>query len=237
METIKSIDTLSRTECEKATSIVHFLRKSWFRRHALAPYYTLGTAIHLDSGSQVRSYLCMAKTTNQLLKKHFDWLYQRLTEALEVSLGAPVNISTALAVPGFHIFLGCKFFEVFNNDIHFDLQHNKINSEMLEKMDFSNTMSFTLPIALPRKGAGLNLWDITYQEMLHIDEQIYEQKLKGLQKSRKKILHPYKLGQMIVHSGSTLHQAAMGKDLKPDDDRITLQGQAFFSEGSWQLYW
>jgi hypothetical protein len=42
---------------------------------------------------------------------------------------------------------------------------------------------------------------------------------------------------MIVHSGLTVHQAVIGKDLKPSEHRITLQGHGLFTQGSWQIYW
>lgn len=56
-------------------------------------------------------------------------------------------------------------------------------------------------------------------------------------KSRAKRFYPYQVGQLIIHSGHTIHQAAPGKNLQPDDERITLQGHGIFSQGSWQLYW
>ena len=233
METINSINVLSGEECSEACSTVHSLKESWIHRHAFAPYYTLGAASYLDARGENHNYYNLAKSNNSVLNKSLDWFYQKVVNALELHLQAPVNLTKTFALPGFHIYLGFKFFELPFSSIHCDLQQNLVDWAKPKQTDFSNPVSFTMPIALPGKGGGLNLWDITYQDTLQADKQ----GLKELAKSKKKTFYPYQLGQMIVHSGLTVHQAVVGKDLKAGEDRITLQGHALFSQGSWQLYW
>lgn len=233
MEKINSIDVLSNSECDRACSTVHSLRESWIHRHAFAPYYTLGTASYLDARAENHNYYDLAKVHNLTLKKNLNWFYQKVIKALELHLQAPIKLAEKFALPGFHIYLGFKLFELPFSSIHCDLQQNLVDWEKPEQTDFSNPISFTMPIALPGQGGGLNLWDITYQDTLRANKQ----ELKELAKSKKKIFYPYQLGKMIVHSGLTVHQAAIGKNLKPGEDRITLQGHALFTQENWEIYW
>ena len=89
---------------------------------------------------------------------------------------------------------------------------------------------------MPKKGSGLNIWEptLTYDTL---QKNNNNQKIEQLTKFEEKTFYPYQLGQMIIHSGLSAHQAVIGKELKQGEDRITLQGHALFSQGSWQLYW
>ena len=49
--------------------------------------------------------------------------------------------------------------------------------------------------------------------------------------------HAYRLGELVLHSGDLLHQAAPGVALAPSDERFTLQGHALRRDGTWELYW
>ncbi|WP_019503692.1 aspartyl/asparaginyl beta-hydroxylase domain-containing protein [Pleurocapsa sp. PCC 7319] len=70
----------------------------------------------------------------------------------------------------------------------------------------------------------------------NFEKQKYLSSIMNLFKSRTKKLHPYKTGNMILHSGLHYHQVAPIK-AQPKEARITLQGHGIFGEGSWQLYW
>ena len=236
MEKINSINLLSDLECEQASSIVYSLKESWIHRHPFAPYYTLGAATYLDVIRNKHDYYGLAKVNNLILIKSLDWLYEKLIEILETYLQAPVKLTQDKALPGFHIYLGFKLFELSVAPIHCDLQQHSLNWNKTEQTDFNNPISFTLPIALPKTGSGLNIWDstLTY-ETLQTDEN--KQEIEQSIKFEEKTFHPYQLGQMIIHSGLAAHQAVIGKELKQGEDRITLQGHALFSQGSWQLYW
>lgn len=236
MEKINSINLLSNLECEKTSSIVYSLKESWIHRHAFAPYYTLGAASYLDAKKNSHNYYDLAELNNLILIKSLDWFYQKLVKTLEIYLQAPVKLTNAKALPGFHIYLGFKLFELSVAPVHYDLQYNLLDWNEIEQIDFNNPVSFTLPIALPKKGSGLNLWDITLTGRDALQTNENKQEL-GKQIIKKKTFHPYRLGEMIIHSGLTAHQAIIGDDLKEGEDRITLQGHALFSQGSWQLYW
>ena len=108
-----------------------------------------------------------------------------------------------------------------------------VNWEVPQDTDFTNPISFTLAISLPKYGGGLNLWDIKHQEIVGLSKP----ELKQIFKTRRKIYYPYEIGTLYLHSGHIIHQAAPGRDIQPEDDRITLQGHGIFSQGKWQIYW
>jgi hypothetical protein len=232
VEEINTINLLSESECNRISSIVHQLKNSWIHRHFSAPFYTLGAASYLDANRDNNNYYGLAELYNSILKEHFSWLYKKLAKSLAQYLQAPVLLTSMAAIPGFHIYLPFKLFEFSVTSIHFDLQYKLVNWKSLEQTSFENPLSFTLPISLPR-GGGLNLWDITYQDWLKIPKQ----ELKELLKSKPKSFYTYQLGKMVVHSGLTIHQAVIGQNMQPNEQRFTLQGHALYSQGNWQLYW
>ena len=100
-------------------------------------------------------------------------------------------------------------------------------------MDFTLLLSFTLSVALPARGSGLNTWDIRYDEYRNLNTA----ERARLRASQIKEYHPYKLGQAVLHSGLQLHQIAPSQEFEPGDERITLQGHGIRRDGVWQLYW
>jgi hypothetical protein len=114
-----------------------------------------------------------------------------------------------------------------------DLQHHNVPWESPGEMDFSQRLSFTLAIALPRAGAGLRVWDVPEAELrarpwAEISAELYRWGVR---------FHPYALGQLAVHSGQMVHQAILMPEVHPDDERITLQGHLALRRGTWQIYW
>jgi len=197
------------------------------------PFYTLGTASYLDSSEGDDSeYRKLAQQSNPILLEHFSSLYDRLKHALEEATGAPVIYEKELALPGFHIFLSDKMFEKPIASVHFDLQFESIQWDY-EDVDYDNLISFTLPITLPHTGGGLYYWDIFRPDV----KDLLRRELDALKETKERKYHPYEVGNLVVHNGLMLHQIAPGKDLAPDDSRITLQGHGLFCDGAYRLYW
>jgi hypothetical protein len=99
--------------------------------------------------------------------------------------------------------------------------------------DFGDPLSFTLAIALPKGGGGLQVWNIEHREIVgkSLDE------MRAVFKSRESRYEPYKAGEMVIHSGHTVHQIAPMTGMALDDERITLQGHGILASGIWHLYW
>jgi hypothetical protein len=231
-----NVELLSPQECLEVRSLVHQLKKSWLKRAPSLPFYTLGTAsyFHTVSENPTGKYDAVIDRYNPLLWEHFSWLYERLADALTQKLAAPVHYpKERLALPGFHIFLAHKVFEQPMAAIHRDLQYKQHKWEPEAAADFSNPISFTLAIALPKSGAGMNIWNLHHDEV----DKLPQAEIDRLLPTRKQYFHAYELGKFALHSGLFLHQIAPIKNLQPGDERITLQGHGLFFNGAWHLHW
>lgn len=231
---INDLDLLTVAECLDIRSSIYKLQDAWIQRHPSLPFYTLGIASYLDaSQNNQEDYYDRSRQSNPLLQKHFGWLYDRLANALSKQLQAAVSYAENLALPGFHIFQADRQFEQPIAAIHTDVNHQLFTWHSDEPIDFDRSLSFTLAIALPKLGGGLNIWDLSHNEIVERPPT----EVKGLIESRSKSFHPYKIGSLVLHSGNIVHQIAAGKNLQVDDERITLQGHSLYCQGSWQLYW
>jgi hypothetical protein len=236
----ESIPVLSSAECERARQTVHALRSSWIARgSAEHPFYTVGAASYIDAVSRtpLPRYSEILVETNPVLQEHFYWLYARLMNKLSLHLQAVVRTADELALPGFHVWQGLNV-PTSSLSIHFDLQYINIPWPDVSRSDRSRPLSFTLPIALPRGGGGLNSWDLSYEEQAaHFQATGKFTAVEEMAKSRTRTLHPYTQGVLTLHSGHTLHQIAAVDQAYPDDERITLQGHGLYCDGAWTIYW
>lgn len=227
------LDVLSETECSTARETIYELQPYWVVRKPTIPFYTLGAASYLDAKFGFDNYRKSAERYNPVLREHFTWLLDRVADRLASHLGEPVECSSIMAVPGFHIYLSCKLFQKPIASVHFDLQYKNLEWEQPGQCHFDRPLSFTLPLALPEKGGGLNTWNVDYEDVRGLDSEAF----KEVVNSATQQYHTYSLGKMYIHSGHTLHQAAPGRDIQWTDERITLQGHALKCNGCWQLYW
>ncbi len=232
VDKISSLSVLTLSECREIRTVVYALQECWLKRNPFVPFYTLGAASYLDAAKNQQDYYRKAQQYNPILRDRLEWLYKRLAETLAQYLKAPTSYQHSLALPGFHIYLACKLFEQPIASVHCDLQYKLVNWES-PQTNFNQPISFTLAISLPKFGGGLNIWEVRHQEIVETPHSEIQQLIK----SKHKRFYPYQVGQLIIHSGHTIHQAAPAKNIQPDDERITLQGHGIFSQGSWQLYW
>lgn len=226
------VDLLTEEECLKVRSTVHELKEFWIPRHPTLPFYTLGLASPYDVPKDKQGYYKQAKHYNSILREHLGWLYERLTETLKNLLQAPTSYPDNLALPGFHIFLAHKEFEQPMGTVHCDKSY-MFHWDSSQKVDFSNPISFTQTISLPKFGGGMYMWDLQYDEVKGLEHREIEQ----LASRKKKSFHPYKRGGLILHSGHIVHQIAPINNLQPEDERITLQGHGVLYQNAWQLHW
>jgi hypothetical protein len=227
------LQVLDGDECARAVAQVEALRESWLRRHPLLPFFTLGAAGYLDATASRANYESAAARGNPLLQAHFGWLLERVRGVLEDTLDAPVAWPARAALPGFHIYLAHKVFEQPIASIHCDSQYQLIDWSDCGAPDFASTASFTLALELPRHGGGLNVWELHRREIAGLDEAA----IAGRVKAAARTYHPYSRGSMVLHSGDVMHQAAPGRDIGPDERRITLQGHCLRAGDRWYAYW
>lgn len=176
-------------------------------------------------------YLQEADRLNPILKSNFPLLYEKLTETLSSILKMKVSFANGFGMPGFHIFLAAKMFENPIAPVHFDMNYLPLKWDY-EEVDFEHPISFTCPIKLPSSPAGLNYWDIGAEY-----KDLPRNELEKLKETKEQHFFPYHLGKLVLHRGLILHQIAPTKDMKPDDERLTLQGHGLVCDGIMRLYW
>lgn len=233
---ITSLQLLEPEECARLDESIKELRAHWIRRgHPQSRFFTLGAASYLDEPAE---YPSVAERLNPILREHFDWLYDRVVDFLAGRLRAPVTLAEGLGHPGFHIWETPAIFVTPDASVHFDLQHQRTWPEDAPGVDYSRPLSFTLPVRLPRRGGGLNLWDVTYDRYLRFRERVGARiQPTDVTVLLPRLRHPYTTGAMAMHSGLLLHQIGEIDEVFPGDERITLQGHALLSRGEWKLYW
>lgn len=229
---IREIELLNAEDCVGIVSEVHKLQSCWIQREKLLPFYTFAVASYLDAVTDAEEqYYSRAGQTNPFLWDQLHWMYERVLKAFSETYQGPVKYAEKFALPGFHIFQGHQFFRKEVASVHFDLQYQLL--EWGQTLKQLIPISFTLPVLLPKEGAGLWHWELTYDE---VDGKTQEEK-DQLISSRKKSYYCYKEGTMMIHSGHELHQIAGIPNFQPDEERITLQGHGLFVDGTLYLYW
>jgi hypothetical protein len=234
---ITSLELLDTSDCARIDTQIKELRQHWVPRGSLpsTSFFTLGAASYLDD---VEEYRARAAALNPVLRDGFGWLYSRVTDFLERRLHAPVGFAKDLALPGFHIWLTPAIFVTPDASVHFDLQYLRTWPKDAEGVDYTRPLSFTLPIRLPRRGGGLNLWDVTYDRYRRFAERVNTRmQPMDLTVLLDRMRVPYTPGAIVLHSGHLMHQIGEIDEVAPGDERITLQGHALFQQGEWKLYW
>ena len=216
---LEQFDVLAPEACAHWAQQVMALRRQWTARHARLPFYTLGLAAYLDAVSDGSSRglppsyhsTVLRQHNNQVLSQHFEALLDINRRALSQHLQRPARyVPTQAALPGFHIHLPHPAFAAEVASVHRDLQFMKV----FPQQDFQpdQVITFTLPLSLP-PGSGLQIWDDAGASV-----------------------HPYQLGQMVVHDGLHQHQAVL-HPTPSDVPRIMLQGHGVLLHDELLLYW
>ncbi|HEY9724033.1 MAG TPA: hypothetical protein V6D47_18670 [Oscillatoriaceae cyanobacterium] len=227
-DALEALPLLSEADCAAACAQVHALQPYWVARHPEAPFYTLGAASYLD-GSAGNRYAALATRLNPHLDSAFAPLYARVCATLAARLGEPVQLAGTHARPGFHVFLAHEAFARPVARLHCDLQHELLPWDGA----IESTLSFTLPVALPASGGGMEVWAIDTDAWLALE--LPERKAALTTLPRRDVT--YTLGTLALHSGRLLHRIAPSAEVAPQDERITLQGHGVRIAGTWHLYW
>ena len=224
---------LDVADCQRALAAIDALRASWTQRHPMLPFFTLGAASYIDAARSRDGYKAAATAGNPLIESRFGWLLECVRSSLESTLGAPVAWNPDAALPGFHIYLAHKMFEQPIASIHCDSQYELVDWTRCGTPDFTRAASFTLALALPRHGGGLNVWDVNRSDITGLDNVGIGARIRAAKMS----YHSYSTGTMVLHSGNVMHQAAPGRDISPEERRITLQGHCQRVGDRWFAYW
>ena len=146
-------------------------------------------------------------------------MYDKLLNAFAESFKCKVAYREDLALPGFNIYCGPMDFETINYNVHVDLQFIDLNWAPQGSADFDRTMSFTLPIATPSSGSGLNIWNLTQKDIDESELDDSERLAPDLA-----VRQVYRPGIATIHDGKHYHQMTVSSPWHSYDERITLQG-------------
>lgn len=221
---VREIEILDGEECKRARQTVHELRPLWDEER-----YRLGAGISYYKPPAL--YYATSNRMNPILTKHFGWLYDKLLDALATCLDCNVAFREDLALPGFNIYCGPADFATINYNIHVDLQFVDLNWMPPDSVDFDTTLSFTLPIASPTNGSGLNIWRVTQFDLQGEEIDLNEKLLPA-----NATYQSHRLGVATVHDGKHYHQMAVSDHLNAADERITLQGHGLMQNGILVIY-
>lgn len=224
---------LDPTACAGVVDELLALRPHWRPGAGPFPFFLLGAAGYFDGVKAPVRYFELAATYNPLLRERFGWLLERVRQAVERRVGREAQWFPGAALPGFHIYLAHTVFALPVASIHYDLQYQVLDLTGLADVDLSQPLSFTLPISLPKAGSGLNTWEEEYDPSCDGGQDDVGNSAARVAPVR----HPYHLGELVMHSGHTLHQAAPAPFASSDERRITLQGHGIRAGGRMHLYW
>jgi hypothetical protein len=191
-------------------------------------YATLGTASYLDATQDRATYLQRSTHDNAILAEKFSELYETVVGAMQRALGSRVRLAQDLAFPGFHVYQSFSPGNQPGRNAHFDLQWmHAVPNELPEA-----TLSFTVPIELPRQGGSMWLWPLRFDEVSSLGMPVVDYAL-----STPPSVWNYEVGALYVRDGFDLH--AIGRTEAPSEGcrRITLQGHGIRRYGVWYLYW
>ena len=174
---INRVKTFTEEDCNKIEKLVDNLQKLWVNRSCTrrfsyensmkiskAPFWTLGAVSYLDAVTDKDMYDKHRDYLNPVLHKKFNWIYDIICEKLQRELGKPVVIDKFLSHPGFHIFATktgsvlepeyLKLFEEPLGSVHVDVQYEEHYDywHSFKEVDLKNTLSFTIPVKLPKHG-------------------------------------------------------------------------------------
>lgn len=208
-------------------------------------FFSRGVASSTDALHSLDRYLALAAESNVSLLESFSWIYPRIESALSSQIGE-CKVEKGLAHPGFHIFhypeslpdhvfksLAANRENSFSSVIHYDRQHMLLLEwwDRYGDYEIENTMSFTIPVLIPKLGTGLNIFkgdsDICFENIGSLD----------IKESHNKYTVSYNSGTCVYHIGKILHQANVSiHNMLPGDMRITVQGHGVKCDGIWRLY-
>jgi len=207
-------------------------------------YFTLGAFINYDS-TKNEHYRRRQNEMNPIMEKHFEPIYAKVRAALEKQLGEPVEMND-----------GSLFaFRIYRADIlspeaipYVTKLHSPPHYDTLWKFQrwpegfhFNHTISFTLPIRLPKAGSALRIYDVYHRGD---SDEWYDGNMNPIPPITTHSWrdlpfrdHEYHVGHLALHSGHELHCIPPAREgIHKNDFRITLQGWGVWGNGKWVLF-
>jgi len=223
------VQLLSTTECRQLCDRIDGLGHEWIRHHAEIPMHTLGISGFLVHSPE--EYERRAAEKNPVLRTHFAELLALVRSTIERHVGTPVEDHPNGALPGFHLFGSHPYFGEPYASAHFDVQYR--NLSWADGLDDTDVVSFTLPLALPASGGGIDVWDLRASDFAHLDRELQPARVAAADHE----YLPHRIGRIVIHRGDILHRIAPTPMVGPGDRRYTLQGHAVRVGDRYVWFW
>lgn len=247
---------LTEEECKKAIKGVEDLYQYWVRiEPEPVDFYTLGAVSHQEGMWEPDKYIEKASKMNPILKEKFGWIYDKVLEKLSEKLG-PCELIDPLGYPGFHILghppnqannqvgmlLATRPLTRIHSDQQYDYPaHRKVWKDF-KNVKYSNTMSWTLSIEMPKCGSCLGTWDNEEMKQYEQDQKLadYVKSIPDYEDFKDHrppdYVVSYRTGELFFFHGLMKHQIAPAYETHEYDRRITMQGHGTQCDGIWRIY-
>ena len=205
----------------------------WERRNVAM--FTLGTSSYVDGASSTEYQKKSAESNPRMLELFGDVEKRIIQYFSHRAPTATIKFRKNAALPGFHIFECNKLFSNPVASVHRDLQFQRLAYEKTEKIDFTNTLSFTIALQLPKSGSGLYMIDLP--PIPNTVQLLIPRPMITAVAQKTKI--EYKVGYIVCHNGQHTHMIAPSAWDGTDTYRITIQGHGVYdlNKKTWYIYW
>lgn len=175
---------------------------------------TIGAPLYRNR-ERLLFYAERARATNRLLYRSYQDLYDRVADLFEGRYGVSVAFVDELAIPGFHLMRYARAGRYEGGGWHRDQLAWQVPYFVEHTPEVQGNLNFTLPLAVPSGGAGMDLVDEDAAE-LHV---------------------PYRPGLLLFNECEVLHRIGPSHCLRPEELRLTLQGHGVLFRGRVLLFW
>ena len=182
--------------------------------HAEAALTTIGAPLYCNRDDP-RRYAELARSTNRMLYEAYRGLHDRVADVFENRYGAPVAFVDELAVPGFHLMQYAGPGRHYGGGWHLDRLATQVPYFVEHAAEIRGVLNFTLPLAVPKGGTGMDLRD-GGGEPVHV---------------------PYEPGVMLFNEHEIVHRIGASTCLSAGEMRLTLQGHGVLFRGRVLLFW
>jgi hypothetical protein len=253
IEVFDSVPCFSKKDAEDIVAVVDMLEPYWARGSGGGGprldytkrgvnFFTLGTS-SWGEYSIANAHGRRALMTNELISKHLGKFYLKMFKALSDHFDVPVFSPPEVNVPGFHIFTGLenspKGLEYEYGSMHRDATHIRMEFPFA----YTDIITFTIMLEEPEKGSSMNYWD---DEVVNktIGGHAFgmSNRFRSIGKFMREQLtrtvktFDYKIGELVIHDGQTIHQVANMVDTTPKDRRISLHGYGVLTDKGYIVY-
>ena len=116
---------------------------------------------------------------------------------------------------------------------------HKDNPHISSMFSFPHTtpISFTIMLETPKNGAGLNYWDDDVINNTTLSNQFDSMSTELQERLIKTVkTFKYKIGELVIFDGQTIHQIANMVATDENDRRISIQGHGVLTDDGYVVY-